>query len=327
MPWSGDWASEVLEIGSAAHTLGDSSGNSYRYERLLIATGGTPRRLSIPGGTLHGISYYRTLQDYHQLRAVAVEGKSALVIGGGFIGSEMAASLHANHLVVTMVFPSPWLVSRIFPESLGRYLTEQYRSKGVDVLAGDVPLSIQRNGSQYVTQTRGGRTIRTDLVVVGIGIAPNVSLARSAGLAVDNGVIVNEFLQASKPDIYAAGDIAFFPEAVLGPRRLEHWDNAVSQGKHAGRNMAGAHEPFPQLPFFFSDLFEFGYEAVGDIDSRLNIFADWQEENKTGVLYYLDGDRLRGVMMRNVWGKVDAARALIQKAQPVSTDGLRGAIH
>jgi 3-phenylpropionate/trans-cinnamate dioxygenase ferredoxin reductase subunit len=318
---------EVTQIDPAAHTIRDNQGNTRRYERLLLATGGTPRRLNIPGGDLEGISYYRTLEHYRRLRGGAVAGKSALVIGGGFIGSEMAASLRASGLAVTMVFPSSWLVSRVFPESLGRYLTEQYRAKGVEVFSGDEPLSIQRDGSGYMTRTRAGREVRTDLVVAGIGITPNISLAQSAGLSTDDGVIVNEFLQTSTPDIYAAGDIALFPEAGFGPRRLEHWDNAVNQGKHAGRNMAGAREPFTYIPFFFSDLFEFGYEAVGDVDSRLTTFADWQEENKTGVIYYLDGDRLRGAMMCNVWGQVDAARALIQKAQPVSPQTLRGAIH
>jgi len=317
---------EIAQIDPVAHTIRDSGNVTYRYERLLLATGGTPRRLDIPGGDLDGISYYRTLHDYRQLRASAGEGKSALVIGGGFIGSEMAASLRANKLEVTMIFPSSWLVSRVFPESLGRYLTEQYRGRGVEILAGDVPLSIRREGDGYVTRNRTGREIRTDLVVVGIGITPEVSLARAAGLSTGNGVIVDEFLQTSAPDIYAAGDVALFPEAGFGPRRLEHWDNAVSQGKHAGRNMAGAREPFTYVPFFFSDLFEFGYEAVGDVDSRLTTFADWQEENKTGVIYYLDGDRLRGAMMCNVWGQVDAARGLIQKGRPVSTESLRGAI-
>jgi NADPH-dependent 2,4-dienoyl-CoA reductase/sulfur reductase-like enzyme len=317
---------EVTQIDAAAHTIRDSHGNTYHYERLLLATGGTPRRLNIPGGDLEAISYYRTLHDYRALRGAAVAGKSVLVIGGGFIGSEMAASLRTNKLAVTMIFPSQWLVSRVFPESLGRYLTEQYRAKGVEVLAGDVPLSIQRDKDQFVTRTRAGREVRTDLLVAGIGIAPNIALAQSAGLSVNDGVIVNEFLQTSAADIYASGDIALFPEDGFGPRRLEHWDNAVNQGKHTGRNMAGAHEPFTYIPFFFSDLFEFGYEAVGDIDSRLKTFADWQEENKTGVIYYLDGERLRGAMMCNVWGKVDAARALIQKTTPVSAESLRGAI-
>jgi len=317
----------VTQIDPAAHTIRDEQGNAWRYERLLLATGGTPRQLTIPGGDLEGISYYRSLEHYRRLRGAATAGKSALVIGGGFIGSEMAASLRSNDLAVTMIFPSSWLVSRVLPEALARYLTEQYRAKGVEVLAGDEPVSIAREGGGFVTRTRAGKEVRTNLIVAGVGITPNIELAKSAGLETGNGVIVNEFLQTSAPDIYAAGDIALFPEVGFGPRRLEHWDNAVNQGKHAGRNLAGAGEPFTYLPFFFSDLFEFGYEAVGDIDSRLKTFADWQEENKTGVIYYLDGDRLRGAMMCGIFGQVDAARALIQKGSPTSPESLRGVIH
>ena len=318
---------EVTRIDPERHSIADSQGDTYRYERLLLATGAIPKRMRIPGGELEGISYYRTLPDYRQLRGAAVAGKSALVIGGGFIGSELAAALRMNELAVTMIFPSQWLVSRVFPESLGRALTEQYRGKGVEVLSGDVPLSIQRDGSAYVARARAGREIRADLVVVGIGVTPNITLAQSAGLTTGDGVPVNEFLQTSNKDIYAAGDIAFFPEANLGPRRIEHWDNALNQGKHAGRNMAGAREPFTYMPFFFSDLFEFGYEAVGDVDSRHETFADWQEENKTGVIYYLNDGRVRGAMMCNLFGKVDAARELIQRTDRLTAADLRGAIH
>jgi NADPH-dependent 2,4-dienoyl-CoA reductase/sulfur reductase-like enzyme len=316
----------ATRIDLAGRTVHASEGREYRYDRLLLATGAAPKRLNIPGGDLEGISYYRTLGDYRQLRAAARPGRSALVIGGGFIGSEIAAALCMNGVDVTMVFPSMWLASRVFPEALGRYLTEEYRRKGVTVLAGDVPVSIARDGEEYVTQTRAGRTIRTDLVVVGVGVTPNIALAQNAGLSTGDGVLVNEFLQTSDPRVYAAGDVAFAPQAVLGARRVEHWDNAAHQGRHAGRNMAGAGEPYDYIPFFFSDLFQFGYEAVGEVDSRLRTVADWREENKTGVIYYLDGDRLRGVMMCNVWEKVDAARAMIQKAEPVSAESLRGAI-
>lgn len=317
---------EVTRIDADGHTVHDSQGAAHRYKRLLLATGGTPKRLRIPGGDLDGIIYFRSLPDYRLLRANATVGKSALVIGGGFIGSEIAAALRTNGLSVTMSFPSRWLVSRVFPEALGRSLTDHYRARGIDVLTEDAPESIQRIGDGYLTRTRTGRKIRSDLIVVGIGIAPNIALAEAAGLATADGVVVNEFLQTSNPDIYAAGDIAFFPEANLGPRRIEHWDNAASQGKHAGRNMAGAGKLFTEMPFFFSDLFEFGYEAVGDVNSRYATFADWQEENKTGVIYYLDGGRLRGAMMCNLFGKVDAARELIQSGKHFTAAELRGAI-
>jgi NADPH-dependent 2,4-dienoyl-CoA reductase/sulfur reductase-like enzyme len=317
---------EVINVDLRDHSLRDSNGSSFRYQRLLLATGGTPRRLAIPGGDLKGISYYRTLAGYRSLRSAATVGKSALVIGGGFIGSELAASLTANQVSVTMIFPDKWLVSRVFPEGLGTALTDYYRSKSVKIVAEDVATSIEQKGNAYVTRTRGGREISTDLVVVGIGITPNISLAKSASLKTGDGIEVNEFLQTSTPDVYAAGDVAFFPEQVLGPRRIEHWDNAISQGKHAGRNMAGANEPFLQMPFFFSDLFEFGYEAVGDVDSRHETFADWQEPNKTGVIYYLSEGRVRGAMMCNVWNKVDAARALIRESKPMMPNELRGKI-
>jgi 3-phenylpropionate/trans-cinnamate dioxygenase ferredoxin reductase subunit len=319
-------ATDVTQMDVQQHSIQDSNGTTFQYKKLLLATGGTPRRLQIPGGDLEGISYYRTLRDYQQLRAAASAGKSVVVIGGGFIGSEIAASLSMNGLTVTMIFPEDRLVSRIFPEPLGKALTDYYRSKGIVVLTYDVPTTIAKTGNGYVVNTRADEEIDADLVVVGVGITPNIALAQAAGLQTANGVVVDEFLKTSDPDVYAAGDIAFFPEQVLGPRRIEHWDNAISQGKHAGRNMAGANEPFTELPYFFSDLFEFGYEAVGQIDSRLPTFADWQEMYKTGVIYYVKDGRVRGAMMCNVWGKVDAARELIRRQQPVQMEDLRNAI-
>ena len=319
-------ATDVTALDATGHIVRDGAGNDFRYNKLLLATGGTPRRLAIPGGDLEGVNYYRTLNDYRQVRAAVAPGKSAVVIGGGFIGSEIAASLCVNQVAATMIFPGEWLVARVFPEQLGRALTDYYRSKGVTVLTQDAPTSIERNGNRYIVYTRDGKQCPADLVVAGLGITPNMSLAKTAGLKTGDGIVVDEFLRTSHPDIYAAGDVAFFPEQVLGPRRIEHWDNAISHGKHAGRNMAGANQPFTDMPYFFSDLFEFGYEAVGDVNSRLETFADWQEPNKTGVIYYLNGGRVRGAMMCNVWEKVDAARELIRQAQTMRTEDLRGAI-
>ena len=316
----------IVALDPVSHTLRDADGAIYRYKKLLLATGGTPRRLSIPGGDLDGVSYFRTVQDYKYLRRAADGAQSALVVGGGFIGSEIAAALSQRGLRVTMVFPGQYLGSRVFPESLGRAITAEYRAKGVEVVAGDRPLAIARHKEGYRTTTQGGRDIVSDLVVVGIGIEPNIQLAEAAGLKTGNGVVVDQLLRTSDPDIYAAGDVAYFPDPVLGPRRVEHWDNALSQGKHAGANMAGAGAPFGYIPFFFSDLFEFGYEAAGDTDARLETCADWREENKTGVVYYLRDGLVRGAMMCNLFERVDAARALIQRGERVKPNELRGAI-
>ena len=165
------------------------------------------------------------------------------------------------------------------------------------------------------------------MVIAGIGIAPAVELARSCGLAVGDGIEVDAFLATTDPDIFAAGDNASFPDPGTGKRsRMEHWDNALNQGKHAGRNMAGASVPFTYQPYFFSDLFDFGFEAVGETDSRLETVADWRKENATGVLYYRKEGKVRGVMLCNVWDRVDQARELIRKGETLLPERLKGKI-
>jgi NADPH-dependent 2,4-dienoyl-CoA reductase/sulfur reductase-like enzyme len=263
-----------------------------------------------------------------RLRREVERGRTAIVVGGGFIGSEIAAALNQNGVAVRMVYPESYLVSRVFPESLGRALQERFRARGVHIVDGDRPAALSRDDTRYYVRTESGNHLEADLVIVGIGITPNVVLAQAAGLDIDDGIVVDQYLQTSHPDIYAAGDNARFPYQALGRRvRVEHWDNGVKQGVAAGANMAAAHEPFTYMPYFYSDLFEFGYEAVGDVDSRLETFADWQKENDTGVIYYLDGDRVRGVMLCNVWGKLDAARELIRERKRMRQESLRGRIH
>lgn len=312
----------------ASKVLTDGQGERHRYEKLLLATGGSPRRLSIPGGDLEGICYYRTVDDFRWLHGEAAAGKTAVVIGGGFIGSELAAALSHAQASVTMVFPGGFIGQRVFPEGLGRSLQQLYRDRGIRILAGDLPASIsQRDDGRFLTRTRGGEQLVSDLVVAGVGIRPSTELAQDAGLALADGVVANDRLQTSHPDVYVAGDAALFPYAALGrSMRVEHWDNALEQGKQAGRNLAGADEPYLHMPYFFSDLFEFGYEAVGDVDSRLETFADWQEENRTGTIYYLANGRPRGAMMCNVWDRVEAARELIRRGGPTSPAHLHGAI-
>jgi NADPH-dependent 2,4-dienoyl-CoA reductase/sulfur reductase-like enzyme len=167
-------------------------------------------------------------------------------------------------------------------------------------------------------------------VIAGIGVTPNVELARQAGLMTDNGMAdngieVDAALRTSAPDIYAAGDVANFANPALGIRlRVEHEDNANTMGRMAGRSMAGSAESYDHLPFFYSDLFDMGYEAVGQVDSGLEVVADWREPHREGVLYYLRGGRVRGVLLWNVWGQVDAARRLIAEPGPFRPEDLHG---
>jgi NADPH-dependent 2,4-dienoyl-CoA reductase/sulfur reductase-like enzyme len=281
----------VVAIDRKAHTVEDDRGEKHRYRKLLLATGGAPRRL--PFGK--DVIYFRTLDDYRNLRKV---GERVAVIGGGFIGSEIAAALAQNGKKVTMIFPEDGICARAFPADLSAFVTDYYRKKGVEVRAKESIKSLDG--------------LQADAVVAGIGIAPSTELAKQAGLTVSDGVDVNEKLQTSDPDIYAAGDVANFFNPALGKRiRVEHEDNANTMGAAAGRSMAGAKTKYDHLPFFYSDLFDLGYEAVGEIDARHRTVAEWKTQFREGIVHYLDGENVRGVLLWNIFGRVDEARAII----------------
>ncbi|HEX5165930.1 MAG TPA: FAD/NAD(P)-binding oxidoreductase [Thermomicrobiales bacterium] len=317
----------ATELDIQGKSVRDDHGAVVTFDKLLLATGGTPRRLPFGGDD---IIYFRTLADYQRLREMSGPGKRIGVIGGGFIGSELAAALTMTDTEVVMVFPDSSIGSRAYPADLAAFVTDYYREKGVTVLAERQATGLERSGPQLSLHVAGengeqSETVAVDGVVAGIGIQPNVDLAERAGLPVDNGIVVDEFLRAGAPDIYAAGDVAAFVNPALDRRiRVEHEDNAKAMGRQAGRNMAGAAEPYEYLPSFYSDLFDLGYEAVGDVDARLETVADWTEPFRKGVIYYLQDGRVRGVLLWNVWDQVPAARELIAAPDPVKPEDLKG---
>jgi NADPH-dependent 2,4-dienoyl-CoA reductase/sulfur reductase-like enzyme len=314
----------IVSLDPRAQRATDDTGATYGFEKLLLATGGTPRRLSSESDN---VIYYRTFDDYRRLRALAERPLRFVVIGGGFIGSEVAAALRMQNRDVAMIIPEQGVGARVFPPDLSAFLVDYYRDKGVEIRTGEGVKQLQsegRNGKVTIATTLG-KAVTADAAVAGLGIVPNIDLAQQAGLKVDNGIVVDEHLQTSTPDIYAAGDVANFFNPALGTRmRVEHEDNANTMGRAAGRAMTGATEPYTHLPFFYSDLFELGYEAVGELDSRLETFADWKQPFREGVVYYLQEGRVRGVLLWNTWGQVDAARALIAERGPFSANNLRG---
>ncbi len=313
----------AVALDVSARRVLDDRGEAYGYERLLLATGGRPRRLPFGG---ERVIYFRTLGDYRRLRAV--DGLRAAVIGGGFIGSEIAAALAQNGKEVTLLFPDAGVGARVFPADLSAAVTATYRERGVQVLSGERVTAVEPRGAETtVVRTASGKEVHANVVVAGIGIAPDTALAEAAGLDVEDGILVDEELRTSAPDVFAAGDVARFPSAELGERtRVEHEDAALSMGRAAGRAMAGAGEPYRHLPFFYSDLFDLGYEAVGELDSTLEAVSSWKVSFREGVVYYLRDGRVRGVLLWGIFGQVDAARQLIARAEPARKDDLLHAL-
>ena len=317
---------KVTALDPAKKTVKDDQGDEYTYDKLLLATGGTPNHLPFGKGD---IIYYRDFQDYQHLRELADEKEHFVVIGGGFIGSEIAAALTMVGKKVTMVFLEEAINGLVFPSDLAKYLTDHYREKGVEVLTNESIASVQHENGRLAARTGSGRFIETDGVVAGIGIRPNVRLAEEAGIQVENGIIVNERLETSATDVYAAGDAANFIHPAFNERtRVEHEDNAVSMGKFAGKNMTGANEGYDHIPMFYSDLFDFGYEAVGETSSKLETVSDWyaSRQFEKGMIYYLNEGRVRGAVLWNVWDKVDKARALMREQGPFKAEDLKGKI-
>lgn len=328
--WRGiEKANVTLELGRratridrAAHVVEDDAGHRWRYRKLLLATGGAARTLPFGDGFIS----YRTLDDYRRLRERAKPGAHVAVVGGGFIGTEVAAALTMNGCKVTLVFPEAALGARVYPAGLAESVTAYYREKGVTLRSGVTVTGGKAGPGGAELTLSDGSVLKADAVVAGLGIVPNVKLAEDAGLEIDqHGVVVDATMRTSDPDVYAAGDVATFPSKVLGRRlRVEHENAAASMGERAGLSMAGQAAPYEELPFFYSDLFDLGYEAVGTLDARLEMVEQWVTPFREGVVYYLEGGRVRGVLLWNTWNQVDAARALIASAGPWDAQRVRG---
>jgi 3-phenylpropionate/trans-cinnamate dioxygenase ferredoxin reductase subunit len=307
----------VLAVNPTRRQVTDSRGHEHGYEKLLLATGGQPRRLEVKGADLDGVYHYRTIDDYLGTRKRAVPGSSALLIGGDFVGAQLAAALAANGVNVTMLIPQQSLAAHVLPEKVGRILAARYAEQGIRILTGDAPVLIAPQGNRFRTITERSARIESDVVLVALGTRPSVDLAQGAGLPVGDGIVVDQYLRTSDPNIFAAGDNALFPSPfVEAPRRLECWENAWMQGELAGVNMTGKLRRYDEMPHFFSELFDLYIEAVGDTSSARETLVDWNEQERTGTVFYLLRGQVRGVLLCNRSSKLEAARQMIMRAVP-----------
>jgi 3-phenylpropionate/trans-cinnamate dioxygenase ferredoxin reductase subunit len=303
----------VTGVDAGAHTVALGDGQELTYQRLLLATGGHARRLPLPGADLDNVFTLRTIEDSDAIRAAAEDTEQALVLGGSFIGSEVAASLTEMGVAVTMVFPDSRLLERVLPEPFSDFLHGKFEGQGVRILNGTTPERLEGDGVVDRAVLSSGETLQVDLVVMGVGIRLNTELAEGAGLELtERGeVVVDEYLCTSDPDIYAAGDIAAWPDPTFERRlRVEHWDVARRQGLRAGRNMAGEQKPYTAPPYFFSDMFDLSFEVWGNLMSWDRTVLRGELGGPSYKLFYFDGRKLVGVLTVGTLG--DARKVIPQ---------------
>ncbi len=313
----------AVRLDLRAHLVGLDDGLEIRYDKLLLATGGHPRKIPIPGADLPGIHYLRTLEDSDAIKDAMTRSKRVVVVGGGFIGCEVAAACVMKGLDTTIVEVGPYLLNLAFDEPTGRWVTEYLTGKGLKPLCGVRATAILQEGGRVSgVSTSSGTALPADTVVVGVGLAVNTELAETAGLRVDRGIVVNERLETSAPDVYAAGDVARFYSPVFEKHiRVEHYDVAVRHGKVAGANMAGGSATFGELPYFFSDMFELHIHVHGDLTDhdRVLLRGERRLSDQGGfVQFYLKGNRVMAYLGVNRKLKEErAAQKLILSRRPV----------
>ena len=314
---------EVTAVDPEGHTATLSDGETLGWDRLLLATGSEPRRLPIPGADLDGVHVLRTLDDCDRLRDVIAAGGRLFVIGAGWIGAEAAASARTRGMEVTMVEQQSVPLQTVLGAEVGRMYADVHRDHGVELLTGTGVEAIEGDGRAERVRLAGGRTVECAAVLVGVGAAPRTALAEAAGLAVDNGVLVNATLRAGG-DVFAAGDIANAEHPFYGRRvRVEHWANALNQGPAAARAMLGRTEPFERLPYFFSDQYDVGMEYSGLADPEARIVVRGDLAAREAVVFWLgdDGAVMAGMNI-NVWDVNEHVQALIRSRAAVDPDRL-----
>lgn len=302
---------EVAALDCEKKRLTLQSGDQVGFSKLLIATGARPRLLNIPGDKLVNVHYLRSLHDSSSIRRSAANAKRAVVIGGGFIGMEVASVLAQQNIAVTLVLHEERIGKRLFTPEMSRFFESYYAQRGVLFLK--TTKVVELRGTQAVGSAvlGGGETLNCDLVVAGIGAQPVTEFLNGSGIELGDGVIVNEYLETNWPDICAAGDIANYPDLIFGKRRrVEHWDNAVTQGQHCARLLLGERAPFKHVPYFFSDVFDLSYEYWGDSSRADQVVHRGDVSTRSFSTWWLSGNQLVAAFIMN---RSDEERQVVPK--------------
>jgi 3-phenylpropionate/trans-cinnamate dioxygenase ferredoxin reductase component len=302
----------TLDTASSALTLDD--GEQLRYDRLLLTTGAEPRRLEIPGAEVDGVFYLRSVQDSDALRERIDGGGALVVVGAGWIGAEVAASARQRGMDVTVVEPSSVPLERVLGTEVGGIYRDIHSDHGVRMLLGSGVEAFEGDGRVERVRTSDGQVVECDFVVVGVGVEPRTQLAAEAGLAISNGVLVDEYLRASAPGVFAAGDVANAVHPFYGePVRVEHWANALNQAPAAARNMLGQSVAYDRLPYFFSDQYDVGMEYSGYARGCDRVVLRGDPAGREFIAFWMFENRVRAGMNVNVWEVTDPIKRLISE--------------
>jgi len=313
----------VTSVDPAAGAVVLDDGERIGYDRLLLSTGAAARRLRVPGAHLDGVHYLRSLADADDLRAALRSATSVVVVGGGWIGSEVAAAARQLGRPVAMIAPGAAPLERVLGPELGRFYRELHAEHGVDLHLGQHVEALSGSGSVEEIRTTDGHTIPADLIVVGIGAVPRAELAATASLDVNDGIVVDEYLQTTVPGVFAAGDVAAAWHPLLSTRiRLEHWANALNQGTTAALNMLGRATPYQRVPYFYSDQYDVGMEYSGHAPSWDRVVFRGDPVSREFIAFWLAADRVVAGMNVNVWDVTDPIQRLIRSRSAVDVGQL-----
>jgi NADPH-dependent 2,4-dienoyl-CoA reductase/sulfur reductase-like enzyme len=291
---------EIERVDLQKKQLHATSGETFEFEALLIATGARARKLDCPGNDLPNVFYLRSLDDSRRIRARAESCKQAVVLGGGFIGMEVAAVLAQKNIATTLILREDRVWNRVFTAPMSEFFERYYVSRGIQLLKEEKLARLEGKDRVGGAVLSSGRKIPCDLVVAGIGATPVSELFTNSGLTTENGVVVNEYLETELPGIFAAGDVANYRDIIFNKRRrVEHWDNAVSQGQHWAGLVRGDRKPFSHVPYFFSDVFDLSYELWGDSDGSTQTVARGDLSSSSFSVWWLKQGRLVSAFAMN----------------------------